>query len=130
MSKWGRCSGGLRCGMSVGNEPTLVGQALYRSSCGRSLSPRTSSARLSLGCPAHPADTMRPSHRRTTNRKAWTRRWSTMAFPFSSEKTMIDPLILKLETYPQDGGTRPSIAGNSSQLTCHRDKGIIEGDGL
>jgi len=36
-----------------------------------------------------------------------------MAFPFSSEKTMIDPLILKLETYPQDGGTRPSIAGNS-----------------
>ena len=53
-----------------------------------------------------------------------------MAFPFSSENTMIDPRILRLETYPQAGGTRPSLAGTSSQLTCHRDKGIIEGDGL
>src|SRR5215510_9744448 len=24
MSKWGRCSGSQRCGMSVGNEPTFV----------------------------------------------------------------------------------------------------------
>jgi hypothetical protein len=26
-----------------------------------------------------------------------------MAVPFSSENTMIDPLILRLETYPQAG---------------------------
>jgi hypothetical protein len=31
-----------------------------------------------------------------------------MAFPFSVEKTRIDYLILRLETYPQDGGTRPN----------------------
>ena len=30
-----------------------------------------------------------------------------MALPFSSGKTMIDYLILKLGSYPQDGGTRP-----------------------
>jgi hypothetical protein len=34
---------------------------------------------------------------------------STIAFPFSSEKTRIDYLILRLETYPQDGGTRPRV---------------------
>jgi integrase/recombinase XerD len=33
-----------------------------------------------------------------------------MAFPFSVEKTRIDYLILRLETYPQDGGTRPGQA--------------------
>ncbi len=32
-----------------------------------------------------------------------------MAFPFSSGKMMIDYVILRLETYPQDGGTRPKI---------------------
>ncbi len=31
-----------------------------------------------------------------------------MAFPFSSGKMMIDYVILRLETYPQDGGTRPN----------------------
>src|SRR5262245_49173468 len=31
-----------------------------------------------------------------------------MAFPFSSRKMMIDYVILRLETYPQDGGTRPT----------------------
>jgi hypothetical protein len=30
-----------------------------------------------------------------------------MAFPFSVGKTRIDYLILRLETYPQDRGTRP-----------------------
>ena len=30
-----------------------------------------------------------------------------MAFPFSSRDTMIDYLILRLETYPQAAGTRP-----------------------
>jgi hypothetical protein len=28
-------------------------------------------------------------------------------FPFSSGKSLIDYLILRLETYPHDGGTRP-----------------------
>src|SRR5262245_13229187 len=45
--------------------------------------------------------------RRLISRRSWTRRLSTIGFPFSSEKTMIDRLILRLETFPQDGGTRP-----------------------
>jgi hypothetical protein len=32
-----------------------------------------------------------------------------MTFPFSLGKTRIDYLILRLETYPQDRGTRPSV---------------------
>jgi hypothetical protein len=35
---------------------------------------------------------------------------STIAFPFFSERTMIDSLMLRLAAYPQDGGTRPAAA--------------------
>src|SRR5262247_215118 len=45
--------------------------------------------------------------RRIISRRSWTRRCSTIGLLFSSEKTMIDHLILRLETFPQDGGTRP-----------------------
>jgi hypothetical protein len=31
-----------------------------------------------------------------------------MALPFSSGETMIDDMIFRLGTYPQDSGTRPS----------------------
>src|SRR5262245_36910361 len=48
-----------------------------------------------------------PNHRRTTSSRSWKRRWSTMAFPFSSGEMMIDYLILRLGNYPQDRGTRP-----------------------
>src|SRR5262249_61733487 len=50
-----------------------------------------------------------PSHRRTISRRSWTKRLATIAFPFSSEKTMIDHLILRLETYPHAAGTRPKL---------------------
>jgi hypothetical protein len=30
-----------------------------------------------------------------------------MTFPFSSGKSLIDYLVLRAETYPQDEGTRP-----------------------
>ena len=112
MSKWGRCSGSQRCGLSFGNEPTLVGHSLYSRGCGSSISPRTYSARLSIGCRAHPADPMLPSHRRTTNRKSWTRRWSTIASLFVSGKTRTDHRILRPATYPQDRGPRPLVANS------------------
>jgi hypothetical protein len=59
---------------------------------------------------AHPSYRRPPSHRRTISRKSWKRTLSTMEFPFSSGKTMIDYLIFRLGTYPQDGGTRPFYA--------------------
>src|SRR5262249_4809658 len=57
---------------------------------------------------AHPLYRMPPSHRRTIRRKSWKRTLSTIAFPFSSGKMMIDYLILRQGTYPQGRGTRPS----------------------
>jgi hypothetical protein len=56
---------------------------------------------------AHPSYRMPPSHRRITNGRSWKRMLSALAFSFSSGKTMIDHTILRLETYPQDRGTRP-----------------------
>src|SRR5262249_33711242 len=79
MSKWDRDTGSQRCGVAFGNEPTLVCHSL---------------------CRAHPAATMLPSHRKTTHRKTWTRRWSTRASPFFSGKTLTDHLILRPATYP------------------------------
>jgi hypothetical protein len=56
---------------------------------------------------AHPLYRRTPSHRRATSRSSWTRRWSTIAFPFSRGRTMIDYLIPRLENYPHVRGTRP-----------------------
>jgi hypothetical protein len=44
-----------------------------------------------------------------------------MAFSFSSGTTRIDHLMLRLETYPQDGGTRPS--GDVSDYTGRKISG-------
>ena len=44
-----------------------------------------------------------------------------MAFPFSVGKTRIDYLILRLETYPQDGGTYmdPPALSRGSRIEEH-----------
>jgi phosphatidylserine/phosphatidylglycerophosphate/cardiolipin synthase-like enzyme len=41
-----------------------------------------------------------------------------MAVPFSSGKTLIDYLILRLGNYPQDGGTRPVFVGSFNLDPC------------
>jgi len=73
---------------------------------------------------AHLLYRMPPSHRRTISRRSGERRLSTIKFPFSSGKSVIDHLILRLETYPQDGGTRPApetsrgIKGSLLAIAC------------
>jgi len=47
-----------------------------------------------------------------------------MAFSFSSEKTTIDHLILRLEIYPQDRGKRP-MTGPADPASAQR----VEGNG-
>jgi hypothetical protein len=61
-----------------------------------------------------------PSHRRTSSTRSGERRWSTLAFPFSSGKSVIDYLILRPETYPQDGGTRPMLVSGVPRLIRHK----------
>jgi len=48
------------------------------------------------------------------------------AFPLSSEKTMIDPLIFRLETYPQDGGTRPFVKTTDPELLIAPGSQLVE----
>src|SRR4051812_11846859 len=48
-----------------------------------------------------------PSHRITISTTTYTRCSSTMAFPLSYRKTIIDDPFLRLGHYPQTGGTRP-----------------------
>src|SRR5262245_41198988 len=63
--------------------------------------------------------------RRIISRRSWTRRVSTIGFPFSSEKTMIDHLILRLETFPQDGGTRPGAAPETCRAPSSQSRGPL-----
>jgi hypothetical protein len=59
-------------------------------------------------CRAHLSYRMPPSHRRSTSKRSWNRRVATIALLFSSGNSRIDYTILRLEPYPQGGGTRPT----------------------